>query len=123
MITTLREMPGGVRLFLAYALVLLAALGLSLPLIVDQAISDPIAGPGLVAMLLLAYVIFTITLALQRKQAAYGLSMGLATLTIPLVPLGLLAGVPVLALFGLVLALLLFRGLRQERSRSWFREP
>ena len=38
-------------------------------------------------MVLLAYTIFTTTLVLQRKQAARGLALGLASLTIPLVPL------------------------------------
>ena len=38
-------------------------------------------------MVLLAYTIFTTTLVLQRKQAARDLALGLASLTIPLVPL------------------------------------
>ena len=42
-------------------------------------------------MVLLAYTIFTTTLVLQRKQAARGLALGLASLTIPLVPLLLLS--------------------------------
>ena len=45
-------------------------------------------------MVLLAYTIFTITMVLQRKQAARGLALGLATLTIPAVPLLLLGPVP-----------------------------
>ena len=36
-------------------------------------------------MILLAYTIFTMTLVLQRKQAAFGLAVGLASLTVPLV--------------------------------------
>ena len=41
-------------------------------------------------MILLAYTIFTITLVLQRKEVARGLALGLASLTIPAVPLGVL---------------------------------
>ena len=48
---------------------------------------DPGQLEGLVVMVLLAYTIFTTTLVLQRKQAARGLALGLASLTIPLVPL------------------------------------
>jgi hypothetical protein len=94
-----------------------------LPAVVNLATGDaPISGVGLVAVLLLAYTIFTITLVLQRKQAAWAFSQGLATLTIPLVPfLGLAAGLAG-AIFAAALALLLFRGLRSARARSWFSE-
>ena len=54
---------------------------------VDTAISTPVSLEGLIVMVLLAYTIFTTTLVLQRKQAARGLALGLASLTIPLVPL------------------------------------
>jgi uncharacterized membrane protein YfcA len=123
MISTFREMPGGVRLFLAYAFLILALIGITLPAVVNLATGDaPISGFGLVAVLLLAYTIFTITLVLQRKQAAWAFSQGLATLTIPLVPfLGLAAGLAG-AIFAGALALLLFRGLRSARARSWFSE-
>src|SRR3990170_8175814 len=123
MLETLRSMPGGVRVFLAYALVVLAFLGLTLPLVVDQAVEMPVSGIGILWMLLLAYVIFTTTLVLQRKQAAYVLSLGLASLTIPLIGvMGLYAGLPG-AIFALVLAIILFRGLLGPASRGWFREP
>jgi hypothetical protein len=122
MIGNLRAMPNGVRFFLVYAFLMLAFLGLTLPLVVEQAVSAPISGIGLVWMLLLAYLIFTITLVLQRKQAAYLLSLGLASLTIPLIfVLGTFAGPPG-ALFALALAVLLFLGLRRPRSRAWFNE-
>lgn len=115
-------MPGGVRFFLLYAFLILAFIGITLPYVVSLAIDAPVAGVGLLSMLLLAYTIFTVTLVLQRKQAAWLFAQGLATLTIPLVPLlGLGAGIPG-ALFALVLALLLFRGLRSSRSRAWFNE-
>ena len=123
MLETLRSMPVGVRVFLAYAFVVLAFLGLTLPLVVDQAVEMPVSWIGILWMLLLAYVIFTTTLVLQRKQAAYVLSLGLASLTIPLIGiLGLYAGLPG-AIFALVLALILFRALRNRASRGWFTEP
>ena len=123
MLETLRSMPGGVRVFLAYAFVVLAILGLTLPLVVDQAVEAPVSAIGILWMLLLAYLIFTITLVLQRKQAAFMLSLGLASLTIPLIVLlAVYAGLPG-AIFALVLAIILFRGLLRPASRGWFTEP
>ncbi len=123
MISTLRGMPAGVWLFLVYAFIILAMLGLSLPAVVNLATGDaPISGVGLLSALLLAYTIFTITLVLQRKQAAWAFSQGLATLTIPLVPLLWFATGLVGAVFAAALALLLFRGLRTTRVRAWFNE-
>jgi len=115
-------MPNGVRVFLVYAFLMLAFLGLTLPLVVEQAVTVPISAIGLVWMLLLAYLIFTITLVLQRKQAAYMLSLGLASLTVPLIAvLAIFAGLPG-AVFALALALILFRALRRPASRAWFVE-
>ena len=48
-------------------------------------------------MVLLAYTIFTTTLVLQRKEASRGLALGLASLTVPLVPYLLLTGLPIQA--------------------------
>jgi succinate-acetate transporter protein len=76
--------PPGVLLFLAYGLLILAGIGVSLPWVVDQAIDNPVSLTGVVAMVLLAYTIFTITLVLQRKEASRGLAIGLSTLTVPL---------------------------------------
>ncbi len=122
MISTFREMPGGVRLFLAYALLILALIGITLPAVVNLAVDTPISGVGLLSTLLLAYTIFTVTLVLQRKQAAWLFSQGLATLTVPLIPfLWFAAGLPG-ALFAAALAVLLFRGLRGSRARAWFSE-
>jgi hypothetical protein len=123
MLTLIREMPPGVLVFLAYALLILAGLGLSMPLVVSQAVEAPISFIGLVWMLLLAYLIFTMTLVLQRKQAAYGLAMGLATLCLPLVPLLLLspAGIVGAGIALLVFAVLLW-SLRRPASRAWFVE-
>ncbi len=123
MLATLRAMPGGIRLFLVYALLILFLVGASLRYVVDQAVSAPISLPGIVAMMLLAYTIFTMTLVLQRKETARGLAIGLATLTIPLIPLLLLSGLPVHAVFVAALALLLFRGLLRPEVRAWLSEP
>ena len=105
MIDRVRAMPGGIRLFLLYALLILAGIGLSLRSVVDQAISAPVSPQGVVVMVLLAYTIFTTTLVLQRKQAARGLALGLASLTIPLVPLLLLSRLIVEAVFVAALGL------------------
>ena len=60
---------------------------------------------GIVVMVLLAYTIFTTTLVLQRKQAARGLALGLASLTVPLIPLLLLSQLIVEAVFVAALSL------------------
>ena len=118
-----RSMPWGVRGFLVYALLLLVLASLMLPLIVSQAVEAPISAIGVVWMLLLAYLVFTLTLILQRKQAAWMLSLGLATLSVPLaIALWLWAGF-VGALLGAALAVVLFWSLRAERARAWFTEP
>ena len=90
--------------------------------IVDQAITAPVSLPGLVAMVLLAYTIFTTTLVIQRKQAARRLALGLASLTIPLVPLLAVSGLAIEAVFITALAILLFRGLLQPEVRTYLRE-
>jgi hypothetical protein len=119
----LRRMPPGIRLFLGYAFLVLGLIGLSLRFVIDQAISAPISLPGLVVMVLLAYTIFTTTLVLQRKEASRGLALGLATLTIPAVPLLLLAALPVYALLVGAFAALLFFGLTRPDVRAWLNEP
>jgi hypothetical protein len=123
MIARIREMPGGIRLFLVYALLILLGVGLSLRFVVDLAISAPISLPGVVTMVLLAYTIFTTTLVLQRKQAARTLAIGLATLTIPLVPLLALSALVVEAVFVAAFAILLFRGLLRPEVRNYLSEP
>ncbi|MEA2537211.1 MAG: hypothetical protein QOF11_1445 [Chloroflexota bacterium] len=111
-----RRMPTGVRIFLIYAAAILVVIGLSLRFVIDTAISTPVSLLGLVVMILLAYTIFTITLVLQRKRAARGLAIALASLTLPAVPLGFFSftvastGMAV-ALFCSALAIALFRGL------------
>ena len=123
MIELVRKMPRGVRIVLVFGFVLLAALGLTLPLIINQAIEAPVSPIGILWMLLLAYLIFTLTLILQRKQAAWMLSLGLISLSIPLIAIlfewANLAG----ALIGIALAFVLFLSLRSRTSRAWFSEP
>jgi hypothetical protein len=123
MLTRVREMPGGIRLFLVYALLILAGIGLSLRSVVDLAISAPVSLEGVVVMVLLAYTIFATTLVLQRKQAGRGLALGLASLTIPLVPLLALSRLPIEAIFITALGLLLFRGLLRPEVRAYLNEP
>ena len=123
MFSQLRRMPGGIRIFLGYAFLVLGLIGLSLRWVIDQAISAPISLPGVVAMVLLAYTIFTTTLVLQRKEASRVLALGLSTLTIPAVPLLLLGAQPVGALIVGALAALLFFGLTRPDVHAWLNEP
>jgi hypothetical protein len=76
MLDAIRAMPTGIRLFLLYAFLILAGIGLSLRFVVDQAIEASVSFQGVVVMALLAYTIFTTTLVLQRKEAARGLAIG-----------------------------------------------
>ena len=122
MIDRIREMPGGIRLFLAYAFLILAGIGLSLRFVIDQAISAPVSLPGVVVMVLLAYTIFTTTLVIQRKQAARNLALGLASLTVPLIPLLLLSGLVPQTIFVTALAILLFRGLLRPEVQAYLSE-
>jgi ABC-type sulfate transport system permease component len=118
-----RVPPPGVLLFLGYGFLLLASIGVSLRWVVDMAIDAPVSLPGLVVMILLAYTIFTITMVLQRKEAARGLAVGLSTLTVPLALFFLLSPVPILVLGPGILGALLWVGLRRPASRAWFCEP
>ena len=116
-------MPNGVRLVLAFGFVLLAGVGLTLPLVIDQAIEASVTPIGLLWMLLLAYLVFTLTLILQRKQAAWILSVGLATLSVPLAVVMYFWAAFLGALMGAALVALLFWSLRGPRVREWFSEP
>ena len=123
MIKQIRAMPNGIRLFLVYALLLLAGIGLSLRFVVDQAIAAPVSLVGVIVMVLLAYTIFTTTLVLQRKQAARSLAIGLASLTIPAVVLLLTSPVhPATPFFVAAFAVLLFRGLLRPEVRAYLNE-
>jgi len=123
MLARIREMPSGIRLFLIYALLILAGIGVSLRFVIDLAIGAPVSGPGVVVMVLLAYTIFTTTLVLQRKEASRGLALGLASLTLPLIPFLLFTGLLVQAVFVVALAALLFRGLLRPEVRAYLSEP
>jgi hypothetical protein len=123
MFATIRKMPGGLRLFLVYALLILAGVGLSLGFVVDRAIEASVTFEGVVVMALLAYTIFTTTLVLQRKEAARGLALGLSSLTVPLVPLLVLSQLVIEAIFVAVFGLLLFRGLLRPEVKAFLNEP
>lgn len=123
MVARIRAMPMGIRLFLVYAALILAGIGVSLRFVIDLAIGAPVSGPGVVVMVLLAYTIFTTTLVLQRKEASRGLALGLASLTVPLVPYLLASGLLVQATFAAALAVLLFRGLLRPEVRTYLSEP
>ena len=123
MLARIREMPSGIRLFLIYALLILAGIGVSLRFVIDLAIGAPVSGPGVVVMVLLAYTIFPTTLVLQRKEASRGLALGLASLTLPLIPFLLFTGLLVQAVFVVALAALLFRGLLRPEVRAYLSEP
>lgn len=123
MIDLVRQMPRGVRVVLAFGFFLLAIIGLTLPLIIEQAVEAPVSPIGLLWMLLLAYLVFTLTLILQRKQAAWTFSLGLVSLSLPLVAVMYFwAGAPGL-LAGVVIAIVLFMSLRGPTVRAWFSEP
>ncbi len=121
---TVRAMPPGVLVFLGYAFLVLSVLGLSMRIVIDLAVEAPISFIGLVWMLLLAYLIFTMTLVLQKKQAAYMLSMGLTSLLLPLAAIALFApGGFVLSIAAVLLFIVIVWSLRRPRSREWFCEP
>jgi hypothetical protein len=123
MLQLVRQMPPGVLVFLAYAFLVLSVLGLALPIVIEQAVVAPISFIGLVWMLLLAYLIFTMTLVLQRKQAAYALSLGLASLVLPLALIVLFAeGGWILSSVLVVAFVVVVWSLRRPRSRAWFVE-
>ena len=113
-----QHIPIGIRLFFVYALLILVGIALSLRTVVDMATLAPVTLPGVVVMILLAYTIFTTTLVIQRKKAAFGLAIGLASLTLPLVLLLAVSPVhPALPVFAAAFSLLLFRGLLRPEVR------
>lgn len=124
MLQLVRQMPPGVLVFLVYAFLVLSVLGLAMPIVIEQAVVAPISFIGLVWMLLLAYLIFTMTLVLQRKQAAYPLALGLASLVVPLALIVLFAeGGWILSIVLGVAFVVVVWSLRRPRSRAWFVEP
>ena len=123
MLQLLRDMPAGVRVVLAFGFVLLAVVGLTLPLVINEAVEAPVSPLGLLWMLLLAYLVFTLTLILQRKQAAWLLSLGLASLSVPLAVILFSWGGAIGAALGVALAIVLFWLLTRPRARAWYTEP
>jgi hypothetical protein len=121
---TLRAMPGGIRLFLVYAGLILVGIALSLRFVIDEAIAAPISPLGVLVMVLLAYTIFTTTMIVQRKQAGRGLALGLASLIIPAVIILATSPVhPATPFFVAAFGVLLFRGLLRPEIRTWLAEP
>ena len=116
-------MPWGIGLFLGYAFLLLVGIGLTMGIVIDQATEMAVSLPGVVDMALLAYTIFTITLVLQRKVAARGLAIGLASLIVPAMLFFALGGAVVVAAFLLALVAVLVRGLRSPAAMAWLSEP
>ena len=116
---SVRGMPWGIALFLVYAFLILAGVGLALGPVVEQAIQVPITFTGVVLMALLAYTIFTTTLVLQRKAAARNLALGLLSLAVPAVPLAVLINQLVAAVLIVLVAIILFRGLRTRAAIAW----
>lgn len=119
---SLRGMPWGVALFLVYAFVILAGIGLTMGFVIDLATTMAVSLPGVVDMVLLAYTIFTITLVLQRKAASRGLALGLSSLIVPALLFALAYGQVILAVFLGALVALLVRGLRSRAVAAWLSE-
>jgi hypothetical protein len=120
----IKAMPPGVLLFMGYSLLVLSILGLAMPIVIDQAVAAPVSFIGIVWMALLAYLIFTMTLVLQKKQAAFGLSIGLTSLMLPAAAITLFApGGFVISIAAVALFVIVVLALRRPRSRAWFSEP
>ena len=121
-------MPAGVVLVLILAFLMLGFVGLTLPMIIAEAVEAPVSIGGIIYMALLAYLIFTITMTLQRKQAAWSLAVGLATLGITLVFLPP-EGATVLVLVAplrwpaVIVGVICIVLLRRPAGRAWFSEP
>ena len=120
----IKAMPRGVLIFMGYAMLVLSVLGLLMSRVIDEAVQAPISFIGVVWMALLAYLIFTMTLVLQKKQAAFGLALGLTSLLLPLAAVVFFApGGWVLSIVALLLFTLVVWSLRRPASRAWFNEP
>jgi len=130
------RMPWGVRIWFAWAFVLLAFSGLLLPRIieyVDFSERAPFSLLGIFMMLELAAVIFGVTVAMQRKRIAYRFAIGIA-----IIPAPMLAGLPPILLefpndaaagwqalwipIGLAITVVLLIALLRRSSRDYFSE-
>jgi hypothetical protein len=116
-------MPLGILLFLVYGFLILAAIGIALPAVVEMAVGAPLTFTGIVVMVLLAYTVFTLTLVIQRKQAGRGFAIGLASLTLPLAPLLLISGLVLQAAVVAAVAAVLLYGLLRPEVRGYLTEP
>ena len=133
----MREAPASVRLWFAWAFVLLALTGLLLGRIVefiDFSERAPFSLLGIFMMLELAALLFGITVALQRKRIAHRFAVGIALLAVPV-----LAGLPppllempaeaangwyvITVPLGVLISLVLVVGLLRPAARAWFSEP
>jgi hypothetical protein len=129
-------MPLSVRLWFAWAFLLLALTGLLLGRIVefvDFSERAPFSLLGIFMMVELALVLFGITVALQRKRIAHRFAIGIAFLAVPV-----LAGLPPALLefppaaangwyalavpIGAVITGALLIGLLRAPARVWFSE-
>ncbi|HSF02781.1 MAG TPA: hypothetical protein VLA62_07220 [Solirubrobacterales bacterium] len=129
-------MPLGVRLWFAWAFVLLAVTGILLPRIiefVDFSARAPFSLLGIFMMLELAALLFGITVAMQRKRIAFRFAIGIALLAAPI-----LAGLPPILLdfppaavagwqglfvpVGLLISIVLIVALLRPGSRAYFSE-
>jgi hypothetical protein len=129
-------MPLSVRLWFAWAFMLLAVTGLLLGRIVefiDFSERAPFSLLGIFMMVELALVLFGITVALQRKRIAHRFAIGIALLAVPV-----LAGLPPALLdfptaaangwyaltvpIGALVSIVLLAGLLRRPARAWFSE-
>jgi hypothetical protein len=128
--------PWPVKLWLAWAFVLLAESGLLLPKIIaftDFSEKAPFSLLGIFMMGELAALLFGITVVMQRKRIGYRFAIGIAILAVPM-----LAGLPP-ALFamepaaangwyaltvpiGLAISAFLVIALLRPSARAWFIE-
>ncbi len=128
--------PTPVRLWFAWAFLLLGVTGLLLGRIVefiDFSERAPFSLLGIFMMVELALVLFGITTALQRKRIAYRFAIAIALLPVPI-----LAGLPPVLLqmppaaangwylltvpLGALVSLILVIGLLSASARSYFSE-
>ena len=129
--------PISVRLWFAWAFLLLVVSGLLLPRVVefiDFSERAPFSLLGIFMMVELAAVLFGITVALQRKRIGHRFAIGIALLPVPilagLVPVLLrmpaeaatgwwLLTVPI----GAIISIVLLVGLLRAPARAYFSEP
>jgi hypothetical protein len=128
--------PLAVRLWFAWAFLLLAVTGLLLGRVVefiDFSERAPFSLLGIFMMIELAAVLFGITVALQRKRIAHRFAIGIALLPVPI-----LAGLPPVLLdmpaaaangwyllmvpVGAIVSLVLVIGLLRKPSVAYFSE-